>query len=46
METGEDDALPNLRKDTVSKMLDGMEEGDVKRVLEIRQELSKTSTKM
>ena len=45
METGEDDALPNLRKDTVSKMLDGMEEGDVKRVLEIRQELSKTSTK-
>lgn len=45
METGEDDALLNLRKDTVSKMLDGMEEGDVKRVLEIRQELSKTSTK-
>jgi len=44
MGTGED-ALPNLRKDTVSKMLDGMEEGDVKRVLEIRQELSKTSTK-
>ena len=40
-----EDELPNLRKDTVSKMLDGMPDGDVKRVLEIRQELSKTSTK-
>lgn len=41
----EADELPNLRKDTVSKMLDGMPDGEVKRVLEIRQELSKTSTK-
>ena len=40
-----DGTVENLRKDTVSKMLDGMPEGDVKRVLEIRQELSKTSTK-
>ncbi len=45
METDEETGLSNLRKDTVSKMLDGMPEGDVKRVLEIRQELSKTSTK-
>lgn len=41
----EADELPNLRKDTVSKMLDGVPEGDIRRVLEIRQELSKTSTK-
>lgn len=45
METDDESSLTNLRKDTVSKMLDGMPEGDVKRVLEIRQELAKTSTK-
>ena len=45
MDTGEADSVTNLRKDTVSKMLGGMPEGEVKRVLEIRQELSKTSTK-
>ena len=45
METDDETSLTNLRKDTVSKMLDGMPEGDVKRVLEIRQELAKTSTK-
>ena len=39
------DEVQNLRKDTVSKLLSGMPDGDVKRVLEIRQELSKTSTK-
>lgn len=42
-ETGEE--VENLRKDTVSKMIVGLDEGNAKRVLEIRQELSKTSTK-
>lgn len=45
METDDESSLTNLRKDTVSKLLDGMPEGDVRRVLEIRQELAKTSTK-
>ena len=45
MDISDEDSLPNLRKDTVAKLLDGMPDGDVKRVLEIRQELSKTSTK-
>lgn len=45
METEDDSGLPNLRKDTVSKALEDMPEGDVKRVLEIKQGLSKTSTK-
>ena len=45
METDDETGLTNLRKDTVAKMLDGMPEGDIRRVLEIRQELSKTSTK-
>ena len=39
------EGLSDLRKDTVSKALDGMPDGDIRRVLEIRQELSKTSTK-
>jgi DNA polymerase len=42
-ETGE--SVDNLRKDTVSKMIGGLDEGKARRVLEIRQELSKTSTK-
>lgn len=41
----DEDELPNLRKDTVSKLLDEVPDGEVRRVLEIRQELSKTSTK-
>ena len=35
----------NLRKDTVSELLKSTKEGSVKRVLEIRQQLSKTSIK-
>ena len=42
-EIGEE--VTDLKKGTVSKMLDGMDEGKARRVLEIRQELSKTSTK-
>lgn len=42
-ETGED--ITDLRKDTVSKMLENLEAGQAKRMLEIRQELSKTSVK-
>lgn len=42
-ETGEE--VTNLRKGTVSKMIDELDEGKAKRVLEIRQELSKSSTK-
>ena len=42
-ETGEE--VDNLRKDTVSSMIDGMEESNARRMLEIRQELSKTSVK-
>ncbi|NCC06745.1 MAG: hypothetical protein EOM30_01575 [Clostridia bacterium] len=43
-ETGEE--IVNLRKDTVSKLLDRDENSDtVNRMLEIRQELGKTSTK-
>lgn len=36
--------VPNLQKDTVSELVESTE-GDVKRALEIRQELSKTSVK-
>ena len=42
-EAGEE--VENLQKATVGKMVDSMEEGKAKRVLEIRQELSKTSIK-
>jgi len=42
-ETGE--KVENLRKGTVAKMIDKLDEGKAKRVLEIRQELSKSSTK-
>ena len=42
-ETGEE--ITDLRKGTVTKMIDAMEEGRAKRMLEIRQELSKTSVK-
>jgi len=40
-----DEEVDNLRKDTVSKLIDKVDEGKAKRVLEIRQELSKTSVK-
>lgn len=40
-----DEEVDNLRKDTVSKLIDKVPEGDAKRVLEIRQELAKTSVK-
>ncbi|MBB6670253.1 DNA polymerase [Cohnella nanjingensis] len=40
-----EEEVDNLRKDTVSKLIDKVDEGNVKRVLEIRQELSKTSVK-
>lgn len=42
-EIGEE--VEDLRKDTVSGLIDNVEEGRAKRVLEIRRELSKTSTK-
>jgi len=42
-ETGEE--VENLQKGTVSKLVDKLDEGKAKRVLEIRQELSKTSVK-
>lgn len=42
-EVGEE--VENLQKATVEKLVNTMEEGKVKRVLEIRQELSKTSVK-
>lgn len=42
-EIGEE--VDNLRKETVSKLIDKVDEGAAKRVLEIRQELSKTSVK-
>ncbi|WP_340397777.1 DNA polymerase [Paenibacillus sp. FSL E2-0202] len=42
-EIGED--VEDLKKDTVSGLIDSVEEGKAKRVLEIRRELSKTSTK-
>lgn len=42
-EIGEE--VDNLRKDTVSSLIEGADEGRAKRVLEIRQELSKTSVK-
>lgn len=38
-------SVSNLTKDTVAKALDGDVSADVRRVLEIRQELSKTSVK-
>lgn len=37
--------VDNLRKSTVAKMIDQLDEGKARRVLEIRQELSKSSTK-
>ncbi|WFR63056.1 DNA polymerase [Paenibacillus amylolyticus] len=42
-EIGEE--VEDLRKDTVSGLIDNVEEGRAKRVLQIRRELSKTSTK-
>lgn len=42
-EIGEE--VDNLRKDTVTSLIEGADEGRAKRVLEIRQELSKTSIK-
>lgn len=42
-ETG--DEVENLRKDTVSRLIDSTDSQTVKRVLQIRQELSKTSNK-
>lgn len=42
-EIGEE--VEDLKKDTVSGLIDSVEEGKAKRVLEIRRELSKTSTK-
>lgn len=42
-ETGEE--VDNLRKDTVKEMLKTTDNGEVERMLEIRQELSKTSVK-
>lgn len=42
-ETGEE--VVDLRKSTVAKMIDELDEGKARRVLEIRQELSKSSTK-
>lgn len=42
-ETGEE--VENLQKGTVSKMIDKLDEGKARRMLEIRQELSKTSVK-
>ncbi|MFB6473318.1 DNA polymerase [Paenibacillus glucanolyticus] len=42
-EIGEE--VDNLRKATVSALIEGVDEGRAKRVLEIRQELSKTSVK-
>ena len=42
-ETGEE--LTDLRKNTVAKMVERIEPGKARRVLEIRQELSKSSTK-
>jgi len=42
-EAGEE--VENLQKATVGKMVDTLEDGKAKRVLEIRQELSKTSVK-
>ena len=42
-ETGEE--VTDLRKGTVAKMIEKLDEGKAKRVLEIRQELSKSSTK-
>lgn len=42
-ETGEE--VENLQKGTVSKLIDKLDEGKARRVLEIRRELSKTSVK-
>ena len=39
------DELPDLRKETVSDLLGDLPDNDARRVLEIRQELCKTSTK-
>ncbi|WP_131918935.1 DNA polymerase [Heliophilum fasciatum] len=43
MELGEE--VANLKKETVKSMLNNTDDGAAKRMLEIRQELSKTSTK-
>jgi DNA polymerase len=40
-----DEEVTNLRKATVVKMIEKLEDGKAKRMLEIRQELSKTSVK-
>jgi DNA polymerase len=40
-----DEEVENLQKGTVLKLIDKLDEGRAKRVLEIRQELAKTSTK-
>ncbi len=45
LEEETDETIDNLRKDTVKELIKTTDEGPVKRMLEIRQELSKTSTK-
>lgn len=46
LETETDEAVTNLRKDTVTTLLENqLVRGDVERMLKIRQELGKTSTK-
>lgn len=40
-----EEEVDNVRKDTVTKLIDKADEGKAKRVLEIRQELSKASVK-
>lgn len=46
LETETNEAVPDLRKDTVAALLEGqVVTGDAGRMLEIRQELGKTSTK-
>lgn len=45
LETEIGEEVENLQKGTVSKLIGTLDEGKAKRVLEIRQELSKTSTK-
>lgn len=45
LETEIDEEVTDLRKDTVSKLVGSLEEGKAKRMLQIRQELSKTSIK-
>ena len=40
-----DEEVTDLRKDTVTKLIDSLDDGRAKRMLEIRQEISKTSIK-